>query len=562
MSFLRTLFLKRPYSLVVAALLFALLNVPKPLLIDDTAYAYYARQIARDPLHPYDFDILWYQWPDRANEVLAPPGLPYWWAIAIRLFGEEPIVWKLWLFPYCLLFVVALDALFRRFCRGLETPLLWMTVFSPTFLPSLNLMLDVPALSLALGGIALFFRASARDSFVLAILAGLLAGLGMETKYTAFMAPAVVLLYASLFCRLHLGLVAAGVAGLFFYGCEAGIAVGHGESHFLLNLKQQSGRLSDKFGLVWPLLTIVGGVAPAVTLLGMAGLGARGRTVALTAGAMALGVLAVALFDGGLTLNGGNWVEDLFGEAKVFLSLEIVVFRLFGLLTLVVTIRGLCRLLGTEQYWLSPFWRVDLFLALWLLGEIVAYFPMTPFPAVRRVMGVIVVGTLLAGRLASRTCLSPQRRRLVQRVAFGGVLLGFGFYTVDMFDAFASKDAAEAAAEAIRERDPDARIWYVGHWGFQFYAERAGMEPVVPDRSVLYEGDWLVKPEWRLNQQMIRVNAADAEEWLTLDVPPGPPLRTVQCFYGGYAPLERHEGHRACVTIYRVTQPFVAATLR
>ena len=79
-------------------------------------------------------------------DVLAPPVLPYWWAVAIRLFGRQPWVWKLWLFPFCLILTTSLQAIFRRFAHGLETILLWLTAFSPALLPGINLMLDVPAL--------------------------------------------------------------------------------------------------------------------------------------------------------------------------------------------------------------------------------------------------------------------------------------------------------------------------------------------------------------------------------------------------------------------------------
>jgi len=581
----------RTGSLVALALLFTLLNVPKPLLIDDSAYYYYAKQIAKDPLRPYSFEMFWYTYPQPANEVLAPPVLPYWWSIAYRLFGERPYAWKLWLFPFSLLFVFSLDALFRRFCRGMETPLVWMTVLSPTFLPSLNLMLDVPALALALGSITLFLRACALNSFALSIGAGLLAGLAMETKYTAFLAPAVMLLYAGLFWRIHLGLAAAATAGLFFYSFEVFLAVMHGESHFICNLKQQGSTLSDKLGLGWPFLTIIGGLSPPVTLLGLTALGVRGRTVAIVAGLMALGYLLMTVCEGVLHLNvSADFMDGVHSDVP----LEYVIFRMFGVVSLGVTAAGMWRLfrpilidapaecgsaagelvaaddlegagtvleLTPRRSWFSPFVRIDIFLVLWLLGEVLGHFLLTPFPAVRRLMGVMVVGTLLAGRLAARTSGEPARRRMVDFVALGGILLGFCFYAVDMFDAFASRSAAEDAAQLIRQHDPNARIWYVGHWGFQYYAENAGMQPVKPNITALDAGDWLVKPEWRLNQQMIDFPSSHLKQVDVVTIADGPPLRTIQCFYGGYSPLEHHEGHRAQVTVYRVTWPFVARPL-
>src|SRR5262249_54538615 len=146
-----------------------LLNLPKPLTVDDAAYYYFARHIAADPLHPYDFQMFWYEWPQPANTVLAPPVLPYWWSLALHLFGDRPWLWKLWLLPFSILLAGSLHALYRRFAHGMERPLVWLTILSPLFLPSLNLMLDVPAVALGLTALALFFRACGRRSAGLAV---------------------------------------------------------------------------------------------------------------------------------------------------------------------------------------------------------------------------------------------------------------------------------------------------------------------------------------------------------------------------------------------------------
>jgi hypothetical protein len=188
--------LSRLLPLLVLAVLLTFLNALKPLHIDDTAYYHYASHIAAHPLDPYGFDLHWYDFPLPANHVLAPPLVPYWWALGLHLFSDQPLLWKLWLFPFSLLLVLALHRLLRRFARGLELPLLVMAVLSPTVLPSFNLMLDVPALALGLTAVVLFIRAADRQSWRLAVTAGLIAGLAMETKYTALLVPGVMLLYA------------------------------------------------------------------------------------------------------------------------------------------------------------------------------------------------------------------------------------------------------------------------------------------------------------------------------------------------------------------------------
>src|SRR5437588_9165421 len=91
---------RRALLLALLAALYTGLNALKPLHIDDTAYAYYSAQAAAHPLDPYGFPILWYYEPQPANEVIAPPVLPYGWALSRALFGERPWLWKLALLPW------------------------------------------------------------------------------------------------------------------------------------------------------------------------------------------------------------------------------------------------------------------------------------------------------------------------------------------------------------------------------------------------------------------------------------------------------------------------------
>src|SRR5262249_15379535 len=109
--------------LLSLAVLYTLLNAPKPLHIDDAAYYAYAAHIADHPLDPYGFTLIWYDRPQPANAILAPPVLPYWWGLAIRLFGEQVVLWKLWLWPFSFLLVVGLYALARRFSQSMEQSL-------------------------------------------------------------------------------------------------------------------------------------------------------------------------------------------------------------------------------------------------------------------------------------------------------------------------------------------------------------------------------------------------------------------------------------------------------
>ena len=317
-------------SLLLLAVLFTLLNAFKPLHVDDAAYYYYARQAATDPLDPYGFAIFWYDQPEPANEVLAPPVLPYWWSLALRV-TQEPVLWKLWLFPFSLCLVVALHGLFRRFCGRLALLLTWLTVLSPALLPGFNLMLDVPALALGLGSLLLFIRgvdgtppptpspkrrggAGKRGSCLSApplrfgegvggwgccasALAGVMAGLAMQTKYTALLAPAAMFLYALSHGRLRWWPLALLPALALFAAWEAFVAHRYGQSHFLYHLTHGRDSLLQRGYLLPLLFSLTGTVAPAVLLLGLCALRVRTAFVLTAAALIALGFAAVALVE-------------------------------------------------------------------------------------------------------------------------------------------------------------------------------------------------------------------------------------------------------------------------
>jgi hypothetical protein len=547
-------------ALVVLAAAYTALNAARPLLIDDAAYEYFARQMARAPLDPYGFAILWYDQPQPANEVLAPPVLPYYWALVRSLLGERPWVWKLALFPWALLFVTALHGLFRRFGPGQELVFTAAVLFSPGLLPSFNLMLDVPALALSLTAMRAFVAAE-RGSLLGAAGAGLLAGVGMQTKYTAALAPGAMLLYAALTRRWGLGLLAASLAGGLFVLWEVFIARRYGQSHFLLALGD-GGPLADKLANFPCLFSQIGGAFPLGALFALAGLGARQRWLVLGAAGVGLGHALIALLDVQFTTQtrlalgaGGPWVTHCDLADVVFTTLALTWAAGLGAIA--------WRSLADDRAGAGPKARRDsAFLLLWLGLEVLGYVALTPFPAVRRVLGLLVVGALLLARC-------PPPARAARALALSTAALGLATFALDWRCVAAHQIAAQ---EAARLTSGGGTVWYVGHWGFQFYAERAGMRPVITDAggaapngpvplpppSRLRAGDWLVVPDGRLEQQALRLEMDKLRPAACLSITDAVPLTTIGAFYGGRTPLRHHAGSRLEVRIFRVTEDFTA----
>jgi hypothetical protein len=557
--------LSQPFvrSLLLLALLFTLLNAFKPLCIDDTLYRYHAEQVAFHPLEPYRFRIFWNDRPEPAVQVLAPVMMPYWWAIALRLFGDQPFLWKLWLLPYALILVFSLHALLRRFVADFELTLTWMVIISPVFLPSFNLMLDVPVAALILCSLAVFLRAADQNSLQLATLAGLIGGIAAQTKYNGLVVVPVILLHAIMTRKLRLGIIAAFAVSLIFLSWEGFITWRAGRSHFLAQSQVYgSVNLMAKYlYLAWPLVTITGAVAPAITVLALVALRASKRTIVILSAVLCLGYFLIAFIPGvyqELTRDARTDAPRLTLAWLIFSAYGVVFVAAFGavLWRLTRLSKGAAILIRRRKRF-----PAELFLAGWLALEILAYFAFSPIPAVRRFLVLLVVTTLIIGRLAARTCRTPQRRSLVRRVAFAGMPLALLFYGVDFHDAQVEKAAAETTAKTISElnyHSPNEQTttWYVARWGFQFYAERAGMVPIFPDESKLQPGDWLALSDGPANTKAVTeyLSRYRLEPVTKLEFADRLPLGTMLGYYSTGIPIHHQEGPRRIVQIYRVAE--------
>src|SRR5262249_6883491 len=180
-----------------------------------------------------------------------------------------------------------------RFARGLEAPLLPMAVLSPTVLPGINLMLDVPAVALTVTAVALFLRATDRNSPSLAVAAGAVAALAMQTKYTGFVAVPGLVGGGFVYRRPLLGLLAGAVAVGLFAGWGGVFAWGLKGTPLLYH-PRRGAAAGSKLKLFSPLVALLGALAAPVALVGLAGLGLPRRWLAVAAAAVVAGFVLLA----------------------------------------------------------------------------------------------------------------------------------------------------------------------------------------------------------------------------------------------------------------------------
>lgn len=518
---------------LVPATILCLLNIAKPLVVDDTAYHAYAVQIARNLADPYGFTIDWYERPKPAFEVLAPPVLPYWWAMGIRLFGDDPWLAKAWLWPWCAVLSLAVRWLAGRFCSRIATPITWFIVLSPSVMPSLNLMLDVPALALSLSALALFLRTERELRWFGAIAAGLIAGIAAQTKYTALLIP-VELVLAAVFSedrpkQLVRATLAVAAAALVFGGWEWFVSARYGQSHFLFHLAGEPGTRFSRSLLFWPMIGLLGSVAAPLGLLSLVGrgVGMLGLVLATATIAAGFGLVAVASWD---------WPMPLSPNASVFGPLGLAI-------TAIVAMIVLQRTVAADRT------REDDFLVAWLFCEVVGYFVLTPWPAVRRIIGMLVPATFIVGRAAEIR--GVQRSGIWFAVSVNATL-ALLFQVIDIENARIEQSAVAAIDARIRSRG-GGRVWFFGRRGWQYYAEQAGWRPARLDITTVAPGDWLVVPDAAFGGPRSEIPKSTTLVE-TIEFRSRFPVATIPWFYGTNAAVRKTSGPFMTVTLFRAAE--------
>lgn len=538
------------------------LNAVKPAVIDDVVYWQYAKQIAAAPTDPYGFEISVYDRPVPANEIVAPPVLLYWLAGAIELFGDRPWAWKLALAPFAFALCLALWSLLGRLGVAHRTPMLVLAVVSPALLPALNLMLDIPAAALGTTALALLVTASDREDHVgLALLAGLVGGLAMQTKYVAVLPFAAGLLFALMQRRWRTAFAAGAVAAASFIGWEIIIWARYGASHFLTGLETVDRFVQPS----WPMRLVAYGC-----LLGSASLGTipfatmlRSRAAPVVAASMACvgtGVAAIAFLPPEPIARTGPTYPSpgsLEPDAGVLLALGLAVVVALGVGVHAIVVRGqACEgapVRSSER-------RLDLFVFAWIALEVVGVFWISPFPALRRMVGLHLALVVGLARFLQKVDVSS---RSSSGAAAFAAALGLIFAVADLGAAHSRERAATTAVRRLDVLDPDPRAhgrWFLAHWGFELHARRAGLRAVDPGTSRLRRGDWVLIPNGVFRPTAALPSGA-LELVDTVTTRASWPWNTHPGAYAGHRPLRPQPEAQVQVRIFRVTADFVPGPL-
>lgn len=446
----------------LCSLLGLALLLPKPLHIDDPFYLAIADQITRDPARPYSFVFNWWGTPQPAYATaLSPPLFSYWLALIVAAFGHSALALHLATWVFLVVASLATYSLARRFTAspGVATALVML---SPAVLPSCNVMLDIPALGLALAALAVHIHGEDSDRAGARAAAALLAAAAVLTKYQA---GAVCLLMAaySLLQRRPRALLWQAIPASAFLGWMVFSDQVYGVPQLFATHPLQTGGLGARavayvtaFGACAFLSPLALAARPrrrvgfaCVGLLIVAG--AAGRALQVS---QARAETFVFLANGALWLLAAVWPAATRADAR--------------------TERQDARFLGG--------WAL-LFPAVGAVGA--------PFPALRHLLPSLPALVMLALRCASPRAATWQGRASLALCLAVTAGVGVGVALGDL--QFAR--AYPLAARRVAPLGPRGHVWYLGHWGWQYYADRAGLKQLSAAEDFLPPGDIVVAPQ-------------------------------------------------------------------
>ena len=542
-----------------AALLMTGLNALKPIHIDDVIWWQFAEQIAQHPLDPFGFTISWAGVCQPAMGVMSPPVLPYYWGAAIALFGDNPTAWKLAFLPINWIFSYAVFDLARRFAPKIGVALGLALVISPSVLPSINLMQDIPAAGFLLASLAVLLRAAESRSTRLALLSGLLLGLALLTKWSTLSGVGTLGLAVIMFAPTRRWLLWVPTVSIaLFVLWEVFLIATIGQSHFLHHLPKNSGTgVDDIMSLVKALILQPGVLAPFVILAGVAAL-FRSRIIT-TITAFLVGAAFVALGVVPIELQTLNPLTDrpLRLDTPIYLILG-------GLFWIGATVAGLFliwRAIGNRSQNPTSA-RLALFLILWVAVEIVGYFILSPFPGSRRLIVPLIAISLLVAH-------AFEHRLSLKNVWIAGALqvaLALLFSVVDIFDAMRVKQVAGLATRTIETVPARENPFFTGQFGYEFYAAQLGSTQYC-NTSQLEVGDTYSQFEFGRNPAKFLA----LEPWVSdgsllpiteISIAPALPWTLVGAgFYIGPRPFEKAGDIFGQLRIFSVAKPISAGDL-
>lgn len=464
--------------LTLLVLLAAGVNVTKAVHIDDTAYLEMARAILRDPWHPLSQEMNWGNTVEPIYNTNQPLFIPYIYALLMRGFGESELMLHLFIGLCSALAIFLFYLLANQLHIRHSLFLTGLFALGPSFLPGQNLMVDIPLIAFWL----VFFWAILsieKEDHKKYLIAGLAVAIACLTKYTS-LALLPIFILVMLYRGHWRSIWSAGIPVIVLALWSWFNYVDFGAIH-MFGRPAPTITSQVVFYRVITWIAGMGSVSPfALSFISLKRNDRAGMKVLPVA--MAIG-LALSIF---MILTNQiqfavYWI--VFLTAGIFLNS-------FILLILYRNVMAAWKI-GDRNVT-----GQEIVLGLWITGTVVFIILFSPFMAIRHILLVMPAILLMLGRHLSKHGMIVSREIIsfALTASLGVSLAVSDYYYSDIYRDYAYK---------IRQGLPQAaRVYQIGHWGWQWYSINAGMIQYDTQKSRLQNGDYLVVPSYIHNQEI------------------------------------------------------------
>ncbi|MGA9543998.1 MAG: glycosyltransferase family 39 protein [Candidatus Sulfotelmatobacter sp.] len=495
------------YTLLTLAVLACLVPFSgKPFNIDDTLFVYEARQIAQHPLDPFGFKVNWYlDAIPMAYETRNPPLASYYSAAAAVFVGwSERSLHLAFLLPA----LATIWGTYRLAQRLTNSPLLaaMATLLTPGFLVSANsVMCDTMALALWLWAMIFWVEGCAPQKARYLAISALLITLCALTKYFGIALIPLLAVY-SLARQRRLGswawylLVPILVLTGYQHWTKAvyGLRMITFAAHIATGVRQ--GRHASILANALVDLGFVGGCAlPALTFAPF--IWARKKILAVCVlSALAGFLISTGRIGLGETLGPSDFYQHWF-----LVGIQLTFFIAGGFSVMALAASDAWKRRDADS----------LLLVLWVLGTFIFTGFVNWTINARSVLPLIpAAGILLARRVDALPSTSMRWRPAMLAISLavaGAVSLWLTWADMEL------ADSARTAATLIEQktRNQPGTVWFMGHWGFQYYMESFGAHAVAVNDPPHQPGDFLavaesarlfeMRPEFLASRDVIQI---------------------------------------------------------
>jgi 4-amino-4-deoxy-L-arabinose transferase-like glycosyltransferase len=489
--------MRRFIPLILLCILAGCLILPfsnRPLHIDDPMFVWAARHLADHPTDFYGFAVNWMGREHPFGSIFPiPPLMSYFLATAAHVVGWRELSLHLACFPITILNVIGVYFLSARFCRR---PFLSTLIFllCPAFvISSTTLMCDPLLLCFWTWAITFWVWADRRSPWLLP-LAGLCAAAAVVTKSTSLGLIPLLFLHAILFpatsrqrvlqaFSLSIPLLTV-VAYELIYHHLYGITAFQNAVRYS-TLSQRALNIPAALRILNTLIFTGGtGCSAALLLLAVASRKTLAISLAAIAGFTLLLASAVA--------PPAGWADS----STPHLSSAGFAFYLQLSLLLFAAVLILFSCAGQLRPRRQIPGRADhLFLLAWIISLLIFSAFLNWSINVRSMLPMLPALCILAVRATDKLPRLP-RLRVAISLSLSAILtiaVTWGDYQL----ARTGKTAANTLADqmpALQQTTPGSRVWFTGHWGFQYYLQLRGFTALDTSHPQYQPGDYVIFP--------------------------------------------------------------------